>query len=253
VHSSFLQLDRLHIPIFGVFAALGLMAALALSQRTARYAGLLPEAVWNAGMTAIVSAFVISRLLLVVFNLQSFLQYPLLVLALPSLTSTGVLLTAMFMLGYIRWRRLPLLPLLDAASPCAALLWACLSLGRIADGTRDGMPTHLPWAVRDGMTSSVHPVEIYAFVAASLLCLMTLRLLHARSMPAETTAVALISSGIAIFFIDFCRLPSNLLERSPLDPSQIIGLAMILIGAPLILRAAKQIKRESGTEPPHAI
>ncbi len=117
LHSSYLQLGHLHIPVLGVFAALGLMGALALSQRTARYAGLAPEAVWNAGMTAIVSAFVISRLLLIAFNPHSFLQYPLLILALPSLTTTGIFITALFMLGFIRWCKLPLLPLLDATAP----------------------------------------------------------------------------------------------------------------------------------------
>ena len=138
------------------------MAALALSQRTARYTGLDPEAVWNAGITAVASAFVISRLLLIAFNLQSFLQYPLLMMSLPSLTSTGVLLTSLFMLFYLHWRRLPLLTVLDTVAPIAALLWAFVSLGRVAEGTKDGMPTHLPWGVGDRVLGAVHPVEIYA-------------------------------------------------------------------------------------------
>ena len=253
MHSSFFQLGHFHVPIFGLFAALGLMAALSLSQRTACYAELDPERVWNAGMTAIVSAFVISRLLLIIFNLHSFLQYPLLILALPSLTTTGVFLTAIFMLGYIRWRNLPLLPLLDAASPCAGLLWASLSLGRIIDGTRDGMPTRLPWGVREPISGAVHPVEMYAFLAATLLCLGLFRLLQTRYVAGQTTAIGLVASGLAIFFIDFFRLPSELFDRSPLEGSQIIGIAMILVGAALLMRARTQVKRESGNEPPHAI
>jgi phosphatidylglycerol:prolipoprotein diacylglycerol transferase len=253
MHLSYLQLGPLQIPISGIFAALGLMSALALSQRTARYANLSPEAVWNAGITAILSAFVISRLLLIAFNLRSFLQYPLLVLALPSLTTLGILITAVFMFGYIRWRRLPLLLLFDAAAPCAALLWAFLSLGRYFEGTRDGMTTHLPWGVRDSMSASIHPVEIYAFIAASLLCLLLLRLLQSRYVEAQTIAVALIYSGLVLFFLDFFRLPSDLLPNAFLDPSQIIGVAMILVGAPLFLRVRTRVTQESGTEPPHAV
>jgi phosphatidylglycerol:prolipoprotein diacylglycerol transferase len=258
VHSSFVQLGHLHIPIFGVFAALGLMTALALSQRTARYAGLAPAAVWNAGMTAIVSAFVISRLLLIAFNLRSFLQYPLLILALPSLTSLGILSTALFMLGYIRWRKLPLFPLLDAATPCAALLWFFLSLGRYFDGTRDGMPTQY-WTIHSNpIATRTQPVEIYTALAAFFVFFRTWRLLRKRhvkpQVPAGTVAaIALVVSGSLIFVLDFFHLPSDLLPNSFLDPSQIIAIAMVLVGAALLLRARTEIKRESGNEPPHAI
>ncbi len=253
MHTSFFHLGHFQLPVLAVFAALGLMAALALSQRTARYAHLAPEAVWNAGMTAVVAAFVVSRLLLVAFNLNSFLQYPLLVLALPSLTSLGILLTALFMLAYIRWSRLPLLRLLDAAAPCASLLWAFLSLGHLLDGTRDGIATHLPW----GQDTFVHPVEVYSFIAASLVCLLLLRLLHARYVEGETTGFGLLLAGLAIFFIDFFRLPSDLLSEAwphaPLDPSQIIGVAMLLTGIALLRRAAAQAPLREKNEATHAV
>lgn len=248
MHPSFLQIGHLHISVFGVFAALGLMAALWLSQRTARHAGLGPEAAWNAGITAIVSTFVVSRMLLIAFNLRSFLAYPLLVLVLPSLTTTGVLLTAILMLGYVRWRKLPLFPLLDAAAPCAALLWAFFSLGRVLDGTHDGMPAHSIWG-----GGPVQPVELYALIAASLLCVALLRISRIGQVPGRTTAIALIAWGLAIFFIDFFYLPSDLLPNLWLDPAQIIGLAMILVGAALFTRARTQVKRESGNETTHAI
>jgi phosphatidylglycerol:prolipoprotein diacylglycerol transferase len=120
LHPSFFQLGHLHIPIFGVVAAIGLMAALAFSQITARYADLDGAALWDAGLTGMIAVFVISRVLLVVFNLHSFLMYPVLLLAVPSLTSTGVLLTAAFLVVYLRRKRLPLLAVLDASAPCAA-------------------------------------------------------------------------------------------------------------------------------------
>lgn len=229
------------------------MAALALTQHTSRYAGLDPEAVWNAGMTAIISAFVISRLLLVLFNFGSFLQYPLLLLALPSLTGTGVLLTGLFMLVYLRWRRLSLLPLLDAVTPSAALLWASANLGYIAEGTKDGMTTHLPWGVRAGTSSTVHPVEIYTLIAAILLCFVLLRLLQAHAESGTPTAIALIAAGLGIFFIDFFRLPSDLLSGAWLDPAQIIGVAMLLIGALLLRRAPSKIEAPERNETTHAI
>ena len=236
-----------------------MMAALSLSQRTARYARLAPEAVWNVGVTAVLSLFVISRLLIISFNLHSFLQYPLLMLALPSLTSTGALITAFFMLAYIRWRQIPFLPLLDAAAPCAALLWFFLSLGRYFEGTRDGMPTQ-SWTIHSSnpIATRTQPVEIYTALAAFFVFFRIWGLLRKQNakpqVPAGTVAaIALVISGSLIFVLDFFHLPSDLLPNAPLDPSQIIGIAMILVGAALLMRAQPSIKRESGTEPPHAI
>jgi phosphatidylglycerol:prolipoprotein diacylglycerol transferase len=256
VHSSYLQLGRLHIPIYGVFAALGLMAALALCQRTARYAGLSPDAVWNAGATAILSAFAVSRLLLIAFNLRSFLQYPLLVLALPSLTTTGMLFTSIFMLEYVRWRRLPLLPLLDSATPCVALLWVFLSLGREFDGTRDGMPMHASGGTGGPIAARPEPVELFAALAAFFIFRTTLKTLKDQSDAPRAGTVAatgLVTAGAALFFLDFLHLPSDLLPNLWLDPSQIIGTAMILAGAGLLLRARTSVKRESGTETTDAV
>jgi phosphatidylglycerol:prolipoprotein diacylglycerol transferase len=214
------------------------MSALTLSQRTARFAGLDPEAVWNALMTAVISAFVISRLLLIVFNVHSFIEYPLLMISLPSLTSTGVLLTALFMLLYLRWRRLALLPFLDAVAPSAVLLWAFVNLGRVAQGARDGMPTQLPWGVRDPQLGRVHPVEIYAVVAACVLCLWLYRFLKQNgSRTGRTFAYGFVFAGISIFILDFFRLPSDLLAHSWLDPAQIIAVAMVCAGGALLLRA----------------
>src|ERR1700679_2690879 len=92
-----------------------------------------------------------------------------LLLELPSLTLSGVVLTAIVAVLYLRRRRLPLLNTLDAAAPCAALVWAFLGLGRFAEGTRDGMPGTVPWAVSSSF-GRVHPLEIYSAVGWLVLC-----------------------------------------------------------------------------------
>ena len=204
-------------------------------------------------MATIVTAFVVSRLLLIAFNLHSFFEYPLQILALPSLNASSVVLTGLFMLAYIRWQRLPLLALVDAVAPCVALLSAFLSLGRYFEGTRDGMPTQLPWGIQEPLSGPVHPVEVYTFVAAAFIGAASLCVLQRTRTAGVTTAIFLITSGLSIFFIDFFRLPSELFDRSPLEGSQIIAIAMILVGAALLLRAATWIERESRTEPPHAV
>jgi len=216
----------LHIPVFGVFAAVGVVAALALSQRTARYAGLGADAVWNAGVTAVVAVFVISRALLVVFNWHSFLVYPFLLLAVPSLTSLGVMLTCISMLVYLRVRGIPLRPFLDAMAPSAAMLWAFLTAGEFASGTRDGMPG------RDGR---VHPVELYSMFAAIAIVLVLLSVLRRRTRAGVTAGAGFLLAGITMYFADFFRVPSDLLTTAWLDPSQAIALMMVATGCALML------------------
>ena len=245
MHPTFFQLGHLHIPFFGVVAAIGLMAALALSQRTARYANLEGAALWDAGMIGMIAAFVISRLLLIVFNFHSFLLYPVLLLAVPSLTSTGILLTAAFMVVYLRRKRLPLLAVLDASAPCAALIWAFVNLGRILGGTRDGMPSTLPWAIGDRRLGAVHPVELYTLLVAAAVCAALFGLLRRRDYTGRTTAIGLLIAGVAVFFLDFFRLPSDLYPSSQtawLDPAQILALGMIAVGGVLVLLGPSKLQ-----------
>jgi phosphatidylglycerol---prolipoprotein diacylglyceryl transferase len=167
-----LRLGPMRLSGYGLCAAVGLMAALWLTQRTARLVGLAAERVWDASLFAVMAAFVVSRVLLIAGEPRAFARYPVLVLGLPSFTDAGMALTALAVLAYLRWKRLPLLRLLDAWAPCAAVLAAALSVGRFVEGTSEGMPTRLPWGtVAPGSSGLVRlqPVGIYAAVASLVL------------------------------------------------------------------------------------
>jgi phosphatidylglycerol:prolipoprotein diacylglycerol transferase len=144
MHPYLLHSGHLLLPTFGVLAALGLMAALTLSLRTAVTVGLPPDKLWNAGLFTLLSAFALSRLLLIATNLHDFLAYPILLLMVPSLSATGILLTILATAIYLRLQHLPLLDTLDAWSPCATLTWAFLALAHFAEGSDAGpsIPSH---------------------------------------------------------------------------------------------------------------
>ena len=163
MHPTFLHIGFLTIPTFGILAAAGLMLALTLSLRTALAVGLRPERLWNAGLFAIIAAFVLSRLLLVATNLHTFFSYPILLLMVPSLTPLGLLLTVVVTAIYLRVSQLPLLATLDAWAPCATLAWSFLALGHFAEGSDPGLPSTLPWAMPNvpGSPFRLHPVALY--------------------------------------------------------------------------------------------
>ena len=219
------------------------MASLSLSLRTAAIVGMDPEKLWNAGLFAILSAFVLSRLLLVIINLHNFLAYPILLLMVPSLTATGILLTLVAIVFYLRLRRLPILPALDAWAPCATLTWAFLALGHFAEGSDAGLPTTLPWGLPIPPDSiRLQPVPLYAAIAAGLLTLVLLRQLS-RHRPGETLALALVSAGMIQFLLTFFRQPYPYLEPSHkiLDPIQGIAIGMILTAGLIFLRPRKLV------------
>jgi phosphatidylglycerol:prolipoprotein diacylglycerol transferase len=215
VHPYLLHYGHLYLPTFGVLAAVGLILALALSQHTARHAQIDPDALWDAGLFAILAAFILSRLLLIVQHFPTFRAYPILLLAVPSLTATGLLFTAIATGLWLRFKRIPILPALDAWAPCATLIWFFLALGHYAEGSDPGLPLS-------------QPVALYAALAALLL---TAGLLSVRRNQAS---LALIGIGTAQFFLSFIRQP-GLEGIAGLDGLQIVALGMIVAGCTLWL------------------
>ena len=206
------------------------MAGLVLSLRTAAIAGINPDRLWNAGLFLLLSAFVLSRLLLIVVYLHAFLTYPILLLAVPSLTPMGVLLTGLVTVLYLRVRRLPLLATLDAWAPCATLIWAFLALGHFAEGSDPGLVTALPWGrpmIAGGIP--LHPVALYAAIVAVLLTMVLLGHLRRRQQRGDTAAFGLAAVGVAQFLLTFLRQPDPSAEMlgNVLDPIQWVAIGMI--------------------------
>jgi phosphatidylglycerol:prolipoprotein diacylglycerol transferase len=244
VHPTLLHFGHITLPTFGVLAAVGLMAALALSLRTAAMAGLNPDKVWNAGLFVLLSAFVLSRLLLIVMYLHSFLKYPILLLAVPSLTPLGILLTAIVTVLYLRVQRLPLLSTLDAWAPCATLAWAFLALGHVAEGSDPGLPTALPWGM--AMTAGgvrLHPVSMYAALMAIPLTVILLRQLRSRQRRGDIAVAALAAVGIIQFLLTFLRQPYTYAAPSEgiLDPIQWVAVGMIVAAGLIWLQPRKLV------------
>jgi phosphatidylglycerol---prolipoprotein diacylglyceryl transferase len=241
MHPYLFHSGHLLLPTFGVLAAVGLMAALTLSLRTAAIVGLVPDKLWNAGLFTLLAAFALSRLLLIIANPHDFIAYPILLLMVPSLTAGGILLTVLAAAIYLRTRSFPLLDTLDAWAPCATLIWAFLALGHFAEGTDAGLPTTLPWGLPIPPSSiRLHPVALYAAIAAVILTLVLLRTLRHRHHPGDTFALALAAAGTAQFLLTFLRQPFP--DSNLLDPIQWIALGMIaLAGFVLLLQPRKLV------------
>ncbi len=234
---------HLVLPTFGALAALGLMLALVLSERTAALAGVDAAKLWDAGIFAVVAAFVLSRLLLLVVYWRSFARFPVLVLTVPSLTAMGLLLTVVATAVWLRYQRVPLLEALDAWAPCAMLVWACLALGHFAEGSDPGMPTPLPWGLPPmrGEAMRLHPVALYVALAATALVFVSYGQLHRRLGPGATAGRTLAWAGLVQFLLTFVRQPGQVAWLG-LERLEWVALGMMVAGVGLVgnsLRAAR--------------
>jgi phosphatidylglycerol:prolipoprotein diacylglycerol transferase len=241
-----LRLGPVRLSVYGLFAAIGLIAALWLSLKTARLVGLAAEQVWDAGLFAVVAAFVLSRLLLIGGDVRAFLHLPMVMLRLPSFTYGGMVLTAAAVAVYLQWKRLPLLKTLDAWAPCAAVLAAMLNLGRFFEGDDRGMPTRLTGllggTVVPGSAGLMHrqPVAMYATVASVVLLVVLMRLLERRLRAGLVAGVALVAGGAAGFLLDMMTQPLESGGSAWLDPVQWVAVGAMLVGG-LMLTFLKEI------------
>ncbi len=227
-----LRIGPLYLPTFGVLAAVGCMVALFQSQRTARLVGLDPDQLWDAGLFAIVAAFSVSRVLLVLANLRTFFNYPMLLLTVPSLTATGLLLTALATFIWLRWKRMSVLRALDAWAACATTLWSFLALGHFAEGSDLGMRSQFGLLGR-GESARLVPVALYA-AGAALAASAGLWWLLGRSRRAgETAGAGLVAAGLGQFLLSFWRQP-GVTGVAGLDVLQWVALGMVTSGFVLL-------------------
>ena len=237
MHPYLLHRGHLYLPTFGALAALGLMLGLALSERTAGLKKLPEEKLWNAGIFAVVAAFVLSRLLLLVEHFSAFRHVPILLLTVPSLTPSGLILTAAATLVYLRIHRLPILPALDAWAPCATLVWCALALGHFFEGSDPGLPA-AHGIVMPGDSVATYPVPLLAALLAALLTGWLYRRLVLRK--AYVAAFALMAAGLGQYLLSFLRQPA-LESVGPLDGLEWVSLGMFVAGALLLAFAKRQL------------
>ncbi len=232
MYPTLFHFGHLTLPTFGVLAAIGLMVALGLSERTARLAGVDSAKLWDAGIFAVIAAFVLSRVLLGIFYWKSFRAFPVLLLTVPSLTALGLLLTLFATAAWLWLRGIPILGALNAWAPGAAIVWACLALGHFAEGSDPGMPSQLRWAMAQvpGETARLHPVALYTALFALGLAGWTYGLLRS-CRPAA--AYGLMGAGAGQFAISFLRQPG---APGWMDLDLLQWAALGMIGAGLLLR-----------------
>jgi len=246
----FIHLGRLTLGTYGIFVALGLLAALYVMQADLNRRHIRADPyliVCLAGLAGLVGA----RLYHLLESPQEFFADPW-----PLLFSReGFAWFGGFLAGFLtlvllgRHYRIPFLAMMDLCSPAAAIGYGVGRIGCMVSGDGDyGTPTSLPWGMSfpHGLvptTQRVHPTPIYEFLAAVVIFYFLWRLgarvVSERRAAGEVFSWYLILTGLARFLVEFIRL--NPRSFFGMSNAQTMGLLCIIAGVALLWRSKQQI------------
>ncbi|HUX28366.1 MAG TPA: prolipoprotein diacylglyceryl transferase family protein [Terracidiphilus sp.] len=263
MHPVLFHFGAILIPAYGAAAAVGVLLALLLTQRTARVVGLHPGQLWNLSVVALFAALVISRLLLVLINLSVLRLHPSWLLGLamihhPLLTAVGALAGVGAAALYARRQRLPLWPVADALAAPVALGLAFEQLGALLAGSSYGTAAgpKIGWAVTytsvlaerwSGTPLGVplHPVQAYAALAFLVLSIFLLLWLPFRRQQGDVAGLWLLGMGVAVYLTELWRDPvgRGSLLNGALDGPQVAALLLVVAAGLVLLERKRPDKR----------
>jgi phosphatidylglycerol---prolipoprotein diacylglyceryl transferase len=139
----------------------------------------------------------------------------------------------------IRRQRIPLVPVLAAASPALALGHAIGRVGCFMVGDDYGRPSDLPWAVafpegRPPTTVPVHPTQLYETAGLVAIAFALVRLRRRGTSDRVVFGTYLVLAGGVRFLIEFVRVNAPIV--GPFTLAQVFSFAVVGIGLVLFFR-----------------
>jgi phosphatidylglycerol:prolipoprotein diacylglycerol transferase len=260
VHPVLFHIGALLVPTYGACAALGVLAALLLAQRTARIARVNPAQIWSLSILSIFAAILVQRLLLVLFNWRDLGRHPRWLFAIsaihhPLLATVGSLAALIVAFVYARRKQMPLAATADALAAPLALGLAFEQLGALAAGSGYGRESSARFAATytdilaarlsgTPLGIPLHPVQAYAALAFLTLALLLLVVLPTRRRAGDVAGIFLLGAGVSIYLTELWRDPEGrgTFLSGALDGPQLAAILFVLTGAVILLerKAHKQ-------------
>ena len=150
--------------------------------------------------------------------------------------------------SYLRWRQLPLIPVLAAATPALAIGHAIGRVGCLLVGDDYGTPTDLPWGIAfpEGLpptTLPVHPTQIYEALALVPVAWLLLRWRRQGRPDRVVLGSYLLMAGGVRFVIEFLRVNERVLAG--LSVAHLASAVAALAGTVLIVRSISSAQGDS--------
>jgi phosphatidylglycerol:prolipoprotein diacylglycerol transferase len=246
-------------------AALGVLLALFLAQRTARIAGVNAAEAWNLCVVALFAALVGQRLLLLLMNWSEVRRHPSWMLGLamihhPLLGAAGALAGVASAAVYMRWRGLALWTTADALAAPLALGLAFEQVGALLAGSGYGTEATVRWAVTytnplaarwsgTPLGIALHPVQAYAALGFLTLSILLMVWLPARRQQGDVAGIGLLGMGVVVFVTELWRDPEGrgALFGGVLNGPQAAAILLVLAGGLMLMeRSGRNSEAQHG-------
>ncbi len=183
MHPQLFEVGGHVVHSYGVGIASGLFFGLLLGVRTARREGVDTNLVWDIGILVMFCAMIGGRLEYVRTRWAYFSENPQEIVNVQDggmVFYGGLVLSLIVVVGYLMWKKAPVLRFLDALAPSVAIGHTFGRLGCLMAGCCYGAPTDLPWGIefppgsRAPAGISLHPTQLneIAFDASQGLLLL---------------------------------------------------------------------------------
>jgi phosphatidylglycerol:prolipoprotein diacylglycerol transferase len=242
------------LPTYGFMAALGMISALSVIFRLARFRGLDPEQMWNLGGIAAFSGILGAKLLMLLVDWREYLAEPSRIFSIETLQSGGVfsgglLLAIACSWWYVRREKIPFLSAADVFAPGIALGHAFGRIGCLAAGCCFGRETHVPWAITfhnpwaaefsgTPLNQPLHPTQLYEFFAELINFAFLYWLCKRKQFEGQIISLFMIIYGIERFIFEFFRGDPGRGEvlGGLISGTQLIALGLVVGGFLIYLR-----------------
>ena len=246
MHPVLLEVGGARIYSYGVLVAIGFLAAIRVAGREISWKGLDRETFHEMAFWVVISAIAGARLFHVLVYHGYYLRAPSEIVKLwnGGLVFYGGLLAATAAsVVFLRRRRMPILPVTDAASLGIPLGLAFGRIGCTLAGCCYGKPADLPWAIVFTDPSSLaplhvslHPTQLYESLASFAMFAFLYAARKRFRTPGMRFWTMLVLYGVVRSFLEIFRDdPRGFL--GPFSESQVVSALLIGYAAISILRA----------------
>lgn len=235
------RIGEFEITSFGVMVAVGALVGLWLFQRELRQSG-LPASAVDAAVAGVIGGMAGAKLL---WTLEHRGEAPVLDLL---LSRGGMSWFGGFAGGIVaglivmRWKQLPIVAVLAAATPALAVGQAIGRIGCFLVGDDYGRPTQLPWGVAfprglPPTTVAVHPTQLYEVAALLPLAWILARSRRNGRSDRYVLGAYLALAGTMRFLIEFIRVDVRVI--GVLSVAHLASLGVATLGLWILLGARR--------------
>lgn len=240
-----ISIGSFFLPTYGTLVAIGFLAALWITLRLARRAGLPAEPITNLAIYCALAGLIGAKLFMILFDFNEYWNNPRSIISLSTLQAAGVyqgglLLAVITAIVYMRRNHLPGLETCDVFAPGLAAGHAIGRIGCFAAGCCWGIECRLPWAVTFknpeaarlvGVPLGVplHPTQLYESFAEAVIFWFLYRRIYKPHATGEIIGLYLVLYSTVRFLVEFVRYHEQGLYFG-LSLTQWISLASLAAG-----------------------